>query len=128
MIVANNRQVQEINSEPRPDRTTRGGFSVAYIRLSESGYCRHNNPFVKRFQMREIEKEEARQARIPCRCGHSELNHDHYPPENQHCGYPGCTCIHYRPAPTPEAVIKAGQAIAAYMKELGYEKATVHTS
>jgi len=76
-----------------------------------------------------IEEERMRQARIPCgHCGHSGLNHQHYPPEAQHCGYPGCTCVHYRPAPTPQPVIDAAQAIAGYMKELGYETATVHIS
>lgn len=75
-----------------------------------------------------FEQEQRREARIPCCCGHSKANHEHYPPENMECGYPGCVCLVYRSQPTPEAVIKAGQTIAGYLKELGYETAVVHAN
>ena len=43
MIVANNRPVQEGESEPKRVLTKNRDSSVAYIQLSESSYCRHNN-------------------------------------------------------------------------------------
>lgn len=42
MIVANNRSVFQADSEPKPVQAVNRDLAVAYIQLSESGYCRHN--------------------------------------------------------------------------------------
>jgi len=46
VIVANNSTLQEFAAESKPVRPITRDFTVAYISLSESGYCRHKKYFV----------------------------------------------------------------------------------
>ena len=46
VIVANNSTLQEFAAESKPVRPITRDFTVAYISLSESGYCRRKIPIV----------------------------------------------------------------------------------
>ena len=46
VIVANNSTLQEFVAESKPVRPITRDFTVAYISLSESGYCRHKTSYV----------------------------------------------------------------------------------
>src|SRR5262245_41768863 len=55
VIVANNSTLQEFAAESKPVRPITRDFTVAYISLSESGYCRHKSSYVEfRLQRRSI--------------------------------------------------------------------------
>jgi hypothetical protein len=55
-----------------------------------------------------------------CQCEHNLLSHEHYPPEADHCGYPGCKCDYFVGKPTPPDVIDAIKLLGAYVKEKHY--------